>query len=67
MDMLDLIRKEKFDFVLPDAMRENKIDMWIHVMGTNNYEDGNFDPLRLDLGSNTGFFIFTDCPDKRSP
>ena len=60
MDMLDLIRKEKFDFVLPDAMRENNIDMWIHVMGTNNYEDGNFDPLRLDLGSNTGFFIFTD-------
>jgi len=59
-DMLNLIRREKFDFILPQAMRENKIDMWIHVMGTNNVEEGNLDPLRLDLGGNTGCFIFTD-------
>ena len=60
LDTLDLIRREKFDNVLPKAMRDNRIDMWIHVMGTKNGEEGNLDPLRLDLGSNTGIFVFTD-------
>ncbi len=60
LDLLDLIRNEKFDNVLPQAMRDNNIDMWIQVMGTKNGEEGNLDPLRLDLGSNTGTFIFTD-------
>jgi Xaa-Pro aminopeptidase len=60
MDLLDLIRNEKFDLILPQAMQDNKIDMWIQVMGTKNGEEGNLDPLRLDLGSNTGIFIFTD-------
>ncbi len=60
LDMLDLIRREKFDNILPQAMRDNDIDMWIHVMGTKNGEEGNLDPLRLDFGSNTGTFIFTD-------
>ena len=26
------IRKEKFDLIVPNAMRKNNIDMWIHVM-----------------------------------
>ena len=26
------IRRDKFDLVLPEAMRENQIDMWITVM-----------------------------------
>ena len=26
------IRREKFDLVLPEAMRKNHVDMWIHVM-----------------------------------
>ena len=26
------IRREKFDIVLPEAMRKNNVDMWIHVM-----------------------------------
>ncbi|UCE43391.1 MAG: hypothetical protein JSV17_10185, partial [Candidatus Aminicenantes bacterium] len=26
------IRREKFDIVLPEVMRKNKFDMWIHVM-----------------------------------
>jgi len=60
MDLLDQIRRDKFDLILPQAMRDNKIDMWIQVMGTKNGEEGNLDPLRLDLGSNTGIFIFTD-------
>ena len=53
--MLNLIRKEKFDIILPQAMRDNKIDMWIHIM-----RRGNPDPLRLDLGDDSGYFIFTD-------
>ena len=60
LDVLDVIRREKFDLILPQAMRDNKIDMWIQVMGTKNGEEGNLDPLRLDLGSNTGIFVFTD-------
>ena len=60
MDWLNLIRTEKFDHVLPQAMRDNNVDMWIHVMGTKNTEEGHLDPLRLDLGGNTGYFIFTD-------
>ena len=26
------IRREKFDRVLPEVMRKNDVDMWIHVM-----------------------------------
>ena len=26
------IRREKFDLVLPEVMRANDVDMWIHVM-----------------------------------
>jgi Xaa-Pro aminopeptidase len=54
-ERLNLIRREKFDIVLPKAMRENQIDMWIHVMRL-----GNPDPLALDLGGDCGYFIFTD-------
>ena len=54
-EMLNLIRREKFDIILPIAMRENQIDMWIHVMRL-----GNPDPLALDLGGDSGYFIFTD-------
>ena len=60
LSTLNLIRREKFDNILPGAMRDSKIDMWIQVMGTKNGEEGNLDPLRLDLGSNTGTFVFTD-------
>jgi hypothetical protein len=43
------IRLDKFHLILPEAMRENKIDMWI-VMN----REGNFDPLRRLLLSNSG-------------
>ena len=46
-EILRLIRHEKFDLILPDAMRDNNIDMWIHVA-----KDGDPDPLDLDLGGN---------------
>jgi hypothetical protein len=50
------IRREKFDKVLPEVMRKNKVDMWIHVM-----REGTSDPFGAeDLGSTSGVFIFTD-------
>jgi Xaa-Pro aminopeptidase len=52
---LDLIRQEKFDLILPGAMRDNGIDMWIHGIRM-----GNPDPLEQDLGAEFGVFIFTD-------
>jgi len=50
------IRREKFDKVLPQVMRKNKVDMWIHVM-----REGLPDPFGAeDLGSTSGVFVFTD-------
>jgi hypothetical protein len=50
------IRQEKFDLVLPQAMRKNNIDMWIHVMRT-----ALPDPFGAeDLGSTSGVFVFAD-------
>ena len=66
-ERLELIRREKLDIVLPKAMRENNVDMWIHVV-----KHGNPDALALDLGigvfllvpapsdGSTSYFIFTD-------
>ncbi len=54
-ELLNQIRKEKFDNILPVAMRDNNIDMWIHVM-----REGNPDPLNIDLGGDNGYFVFTD-------
>ncbi|HEX2569464.1 MAG TPA: M24 family metallopeptidase [Polyangia bacterium] len=55
------IRKDKFDLILPQALRENAIDMWI-VMN----KEGHYDPLYEDLGrgypgsGGVGFYVFTD-------
>jgi len=49
------VRHSKFDQVLPRVMRNNGIDMWIHVM-----RSWTPDPLSFELGGNTGVFIFTD-------
>jgi Xaa-Pro aminopeptidase len=58
------IRLEKFDRVLPQAMRENEIDMWITVM-----REGLRDPLYYDLGEgyagNFAYYIFTDRGGQR--
>ncbi len=59
-ETLNQIRKEKFDIILPIAMRENSIEMWIHVM-----REGNPDPLNIDLGGDNGYFIFTDRSNDR--
>ncbi len=67
-ETMKLIRQEKFDLVLPGAMRDSDVDMWIHVM-----QKGNPDALEMDLGGNAsysvedtlGFFIFTDRGGER--
>ena len=59
-ELQQLIRKEKFDLILPIAMREHDIAMWIHLM-----QEGNPDPLAADLGGDHGYFIFTDRGEDR--
>jgi Xaa-Pro aminopeptidase len=53
------IRLEKFDRILPEAMRENGIDMWITMS-----KEGLYDPLFRDFGEayvgSISYFIFTD-------
>lgn len=57
--MMNQIRQEKFDLVLPEVMRENKVDMWITVN-----REGYDDPLTEDFGkgytSDWGYYVFTD-------
>jgi Xaa-Pro aminopeptidase len=53
------IRLDKFEQVLPRAMRDNGIDMWIVAVKENHY-----DPLWKDLGrgyvTGAGYYVFTD-------
>ncbi|MEO7962656.1 MAG: M24 family metallopeptidase, partial [Gemmatimonadaceae bacterium] len=53
------IRKDKFDTILPTAMRDNGIDMWIVAM-----KEGHYDPLWDLLGrgyvGSVGYYIYTD-------
>jgi len=58
-DLLNLVRREKFDLILPKVMRENKVDMWIHVI-----REGSNDTLSSDLGG-YGWFIFTELGGNR--
>ena len=57
------IRREKFDLIVPNAMRKNNIDMWIHVMrdGLSDLDMHENDLFGAeDLGSSSGVFVFTD-------
>ena len=58
-EVLRLIRNEKLDLILPGAMRDNNVDMWIHV--TRN---GDPDPMAYEFGSTSGYMIFTDLGDR---
>jgi Xaa-Pro aminopeptidase len=53
------IRLDKFEQVLPRAMRDNGIDMWIVAVKENHY-----DPLWKDLGrgyvTGVAYYMFTD-------
>lgn len=63
-EMMNQIRADKFDLVLPEVMRENGIDLWI-VMN----REGNDDPLWADLGGGytgrTGYYVFHDPGEGR--
>ncbi len=56
-EVLRLLRNEKLDLILPGAMRDNNVDMWIHVARGR-------DPLVQQFGSTSGFLIFTDLGDR---
>jgi Xaa-Pro aminopeptidase len=62
--MTTQIRLDKFNLILPEVMRENKIDMWIIMC-----REGNFDPLYADMGEgyvgHNGYYIFTDIGKPR--
>ncbi len=58
-EVLRLIRNEKLDLILPGAMRDNNVDMWIHVT-----RGGDPDPLAENFGSTSGYLIFTDLGDR---
>jgi len=56
VELRNQIRREKFDLVLPQAMKKNNVDMWIHVM-----RDAIPDRFGAEeLGSTSGLFVFTD-------
>ncbi len=63
-ERMNQIRQEKFDLVLPEVMRENKVDMWITVS-----REGHDDPLTEDFGKgyvgSYGYYIFTDRGEER--
>lgn len=64
MAIANMIRADKFNYVLPKAMRNNNIDMWIIIDKGRGTE-----PLFRDFGFATsngnGIFIFTDRGGKR--
>ena len=65
-EVLRLIRNEKLDLILPGAMRDNKVDMWIHVtrgQGIFATTDSG-DKMKPQFGNTSGYLIFTDFGDR---
>jgi len=56
-ESLRLMRNGKLDLILPGAMRDNNVDMWIHVTRGQ-------DPMALQFGPTSGYLIFTDLGDR---
>ena len=52
-ELMKLIREQKFVVILPHVMRDNKVDMWIHVKRKSDYFD-------FEFGENPGIYSFTD-------
>ncbi len=63
-EFMNEIRREKFDLILPEVMRENNIDMWITVV-----REGYEDPLTEDFGKayvgSIAYYIFTESEEQR--
>jgi len=59
-EVLHLIRAEKLDLILPGAMRDNNVDMWIHVTRL-----GDPDPMAPHFGPVSGYVIFSDRGGER--
>ena len=57
--VLDLIRNDKLDLILPSAMRDNNVDMWINIA-----RDGQPSSLEYEFGNFDGYLIFTDRGDR---
>jgi len=55
-ELMNLIRIEKFDMILPQVMRDNEIDMWIYAKRGN-------DLLDFEFGDSSGIYIFSDRGD----
>ncbi|AHE54001.1 hypothetical protein NX02_11450 [Sphingomonas sanxanigenens DSM 19645 = NX02] len=58
-DELCQIRKDKLDQILPQAMRENGIDMWL-VASREGHADPNAAMLGGGYVGDVGYYIFTD-------
>jgi len=58
-DQLCQIRKDKLDLILPEAMRENGINMWI-VASREGHDDPNAAMLGGGYVGDIGYYIFTD-------
>jgi len=58
-ELMNQIRQDKFNLILPEVMRENGIEMWITVN-----REGFDDPLTEDFGKgyvgSYGYYVFTD-------
>ena len=63
-EALRLMRNDKLDVILPGAMRDNDVDMWIHVT-----RDGDPDPMARFFGRTytTVLFRKTLCRPQRFP
>ncbi len=59
-EALRLMRSDKLDLVLPGAMRDNNVDMWIHV--TRGH-----DPMTMQFGKTSGYLILGRKVEIRSP
>ena len=58
-ELLNLIRTEKFKLILPGAMRDNGVNMWIHVI-----RRGDPDAFAVDFGATMGHIVFTDLGNR---
>ena len=60
--MLNHVRRERFELLLPQVMREHGFDMWIHVIRPWSW--GGTDPMRYEFGTKSGVLVFTDLGER---